>query len=342
MKHSRCGVPDCYINDVNASLGFGTVNLKRPKVEPIRQPTLFQMEKLDQAAELARELKIERPYSLPGILLGTSAFTAAGWQGSFYPRGMQSRDYLSYYATQFATVEVDSTFYGCPSARTVNNWAARTQEDFIFSVKVPQIITHEKALVDCDSEFEEFVRTMDILGPKLGPIVFQFPVFDKWKFPKQDSFLAVLAPFLKKLPTDHKFAVEIRNKKWLDAKFADVLREHNVALALTDTSFVPRPWEMEEKFDLITADFVYVRWLGDRKGIEKLTETWDKPIVDRTKDLRNWVAHLKQMVNDKRIRKLFAYANNHYQLCRRRHNAYNADFRIMPNLTLVANRVSSR
>jgi uncharacterized protein YecE (DUF72 family) len=90
---------------------------------------------------------------LPGILLGTSAVTAAGWEGSFYPLGTQSRDFLSYYTTQFATVEVDSTFYGCPSARTLNNWAARTPEEFTFSVKVPQVITHERALVDCDSEF---------------------------------------------------------------------------------------------------------------------------------------------------------------------------------------------
>jgi uncharacterized protein YecE (DUF72 family) len=270
------------------------------------------MEKVEQATELTSQLKIERPYSLPGILLGTSAFTASGWEGSFYPRGMQSRDYLSYYAKQLATVEVDSTFYGCPSASTVNNWAARTPEDFLFCVKIPQIITHEKVLVDCDSEFEEFVQTMDTLGPKLGPMVFQFPSFDKWKFPKQEGFLAVLMPFLKRLPADHKFVIEIRNKKWLDARFTDVLREHKVALALTDTSFLPRPWEMKEKFDLITADFAYVRWLGDRKGIEEQTKTWDKAIVDRQADLQNWVDLLKKMVNDKRIRKLFCFANNHY------------------------------
>jgi uncharacterized protein YecE (DUF72 family) len=265
---------------------------------------------LEEEGTLANKPVVHRFCSLPGILLGTSAFTAKGWEGSFYPRGMQSRDYLSYYARQFATVEIDSTFYGCPSARTVSNWSARTPEDFIFSVKVPQIITHEKALVDCDSEFEEFVKTMDILGPKLGPMVFQFPVFDKWKFPKQDSFLTVLVPFLKKLPTDHKFAVEIRNKKWLDAKFADVLREHNVALALTDTSFVPRPWEMEEKCELITADFTYVRWLGDRKGIEELTESWDKTIIDRTSDLQNWVELLRK-VHERRIQ-ILAFANNHF------------------------------
>ena len=180
----------------------------------------------------------------------------------------------------------------------------------MWSTTFPQVITHEKALVDCDSEFEEFVKTMDILGPKFGPMVFQFPFFDGWKFPKQDRFLAVLAPFLKKLPADHKFAIEIRNKNWLDAKFADVLREHNVALVLTDTSFVPRPWEMKDNFDLITADFTYVRWLGDRRGIEEQTKTWDKTVIDRLEDLTNWIELFRTFVA--RNLKIFAYANNHY------------------------------
>jgi hypothetical protein len=112
---------------------------KRPKVEPIRNPTLFPMEKLEEAATPANTLPLDRPFSLPGILLGTSAFTANGWQGSFYPKGMRSTDYLAFYATQFPTVEVDSTFYGCPSPSTVNNWANRTPQDFVFCVKVPQI-----------------------------------------------------------------------------------------------------------------------------------------------------------------------------------------------------------
>jgi uncharacterized protein YecE (DUF72 family) len=122
----------------------------------------------------------------------------------------------------------------------------------------------------------------------------------------------VLAPFLKKLPKDHKFVVEIRNKNWLDVRFAEMLREHNVALALTDTSFVPRPWEMKEKFDMITADFAYVRWLGDRHGIEKITQVWDKTVVDRRDDLKRWVDVLKDLVLNKKLRKLFAFANNHY------------------------------
>jgi uncharacterized protein DUF72 len=109
---------------------------KRPNVEPIRNPTLFEMEKLEETGKLANTVIGDRPFSLPGILLGTSAFTAAGWEGSFYPPGMRSADYLRFYATQFATVEVDSTFYGCPAPTTISNWAAGTPEDFIFSVKV--------------------------------------------------------------------------------------------------------------------------------------------------------------------------------------------------------------
>ncbi len=277
---------------------------KPSKTETIRQQTLFELEETSKPGI--------RPFTLAGIFLGTSSFTAAGWEGSFYPIGMRSKDFLRHYASQFQTVEIDSTFYGTPSASTVTSWNEKTPSDFIIAAKVPQVVTHEKVLVDCDAEFDEFVKTMDILGPKLGPMVFQFPLFDRWKFPKQESFLAVLIPFLKKLPADHKFVVEIRNKKWLDAKFADVLREHNVALALTDTSFMPRPWELKQKVDLVTADFAYVRWLGDRKGIEKQTTTWDKTVIDRTDDLKNWVDLLREMVMNKKLRKLFAFANNHY------------------------------
>jgi hypothetical protein len=95
---------------------------KRPKVEPIRSPTLFELDKLEQAGNLANKLSVERPYTEPGLLLGTSAFTAAGWEGSFYPADMKARDFLTYYATQFKTVEIDSTYYATPSASTVMNW----------------------------------------------------------------------------------------------------------------------------------------------------------------------------------------------------------------------------
>jgi uncharacterized protein YecE (DUF72 family) len=148
---------------------------------------------------------------------------------------MRSADYLGFYAERFHTVEVDSTFYACPSARTVNNWAARTPDGFIFSVKIPQTITHEKVLTDCDTELTEFLRTMDTLGPTLGPIVFQFPFFNRSILRDRHEFLDRLVPFVRKLPNSHKFAIEMRNRDWLNAEFADLLRDHKIALVLQET-----------------------------------------------------------------------------------------------------------
>jgi uncharacterized protein YecE (DUF72 family) len=240
--------------------------------------------------------------------IGTSAFTAAGWEGSFYPVGMKAADYLAYYSTKFDSVEVDSTFYRTPAATTVTGWNRKTPEHFIFSVKVPQQITHEKILVDCEPELKEFVQVMELLGEKLGPMLLQFPYFNRSVFTSGAQFLARLKPFLAKLPKDHKFAVEIRNKKWLDAAFAKLLRDHGVALALQDQSWMPMPWEYEG--GAITADFTYVRWLGDRKGIETVTKTWDKTVVDRKSQLMSWVDYLQPI--KKRGVTIYAYANNHY------------------------------
>src|ERR1700747_693480 len=133
------------------------------------------------------------------IRLGTSAFTAAGWSRAVYPRGLKSRDYLSFYSTRFDTVEVDSTFYRCPTIEAVSNWALKTPPGFIFSLKIPRHIAHEKVLVECDKEFEEFIGVAKVLGKKLGPIVFQFPNFNKDSFSNPIQFFSRLKAFMKKL-----------------------------------------------------------------------------------------------------------------------------------------------
>jgi uncharacterized protein YecE (DUF72 family) len=244
------------------------------------------------------------------IRIGTSAFTARGWEGTFYPKGIQAREQLTYYATQFDAVELDNTFYRTPAISTVQGWYAKTPPGFLFAAKVPQVITHEKVLVDCEEDLKAFLKAMDELKEKLGPLLLQFGYFSESKFRNGAEFLARLKPFLKGLPKGYQFAVEIRNKYWLDARFADLLREHGVALALIDQDWMPRPWEMKEKFDLITGDFTYVRWLGDRKGIEEQTPTWDKTIINRGAEIREWVRILQSVVA--RGVKAFAWANNHY------------------------------
>jgi uncharacterized protein YecE (DUF72 family) len=283
------------------------VNSKPHKVEPVRQPTLFDLGKSSEPTGT-------RPFSLPCIFLGTSSFTAAGWEASFYPQGMRPKNFLRHYASRFQTVEIDSTFYGTPSPSTVTGWNEKTPGDFIFAVKVPQVITHDKVLVDCEAEFDEFIERMHLLGNKLGPMLLQFPKFDEWSLRSSDEFRGRLQSFFKRASNLRagRFAVEVRNKDWLDPRLTDLLRECNVGLALTDTSFMPRPWEMKGTLDLVTADFSYVRWLGNRKAIEERTTTWDKTVIDRQSDLTSWVVVLKRLVQDKRIRKIFVFANNHY------------------------------
>src|SRR5450756_2627363 len=241
------------------------------------------------------------------LYIGTSAFTAAGWEGSFYPEGTKPADFLRCYAQHFNSVEIDSTFYRTPSKATVQGWAKKTPDGFVFAAKIPQVITHYKVLVDCDAEFKQFVEVMDSLGEKLGPLLFQFGYFNKKAFVGINDFLARLRPFLKKLPQDHKFAVEIRNKNWLVPQFVETLRERGVALALIDQSWMTRPAQWFDKFDPITADFTYVRWLGDRKGIEERTKVWNEVIGDRSHGQSEW-ADSRGKVH-KRTIQTHAYAN---------------------------------
>jgi uncharacterized protein YecE (DUF72 family) len=191
------------------------------------------------------------------------------------------------------------------------NWYQRTPPDFVFAAKVPQVVTHEKMLVNCEAEFDEFIDRTHPLGEKLGPLLLQFPWFNKDQI-QADEFFRRLHLFLKRVKdlTPRRFVVEIRNRAWLDKRLTDLLREHNLGLALTDPSNMPRPREVKDGLDLVTADFVYVRWLGDRKGIEALTTTWDKTVIERTDDLRNWAALFRQFVS--RNLKVYAYANHHY------------------------------
>jgi len=247
---------------------------------------------------------------MSSIHLGTSAFTAAGWEGSFYPEGMKPADFLSYYATKFDTVEGDSTYYRTPSVATVNGWERKTPKGFILAAKLPQTITHEKVLQDCDEDLKHFLETMDLMGDKLGPLLFQFGYFNKKAFKSGDEFLALLTPFLKKLPKSYKFALEIRNKQWLNAEFFDLLRTHKVAYALIDQAWMPRPSEIFEKFDPITANFTYIRQLGHRKGIEQKTKVWDRVNVDRSKELWGWVDVCKHTT--RRGVSTYVYVNNHY------------------------------
>jgi len=244
------------------------------------------------------------------IFLGTSSWTAEGWENSFYPPQMRKADYLSYYATQFNTVECDATFYAIPSPRTVEGWKNKIPNGFLFSAKVPQAITHEKVLENCQVELETFLRVMDILEDRLGALLFQFPYFSKKKFASPKPFFERLRKLIGKLPKGNRFAVEIRNKGWVNDELMNILRDHGVAFTLIDHPWMHRIDHLVEKVDPVTADFVFVRWLGDRYRIEEMTDVWDKVIIDRTKDLERWVSVFADLLERKL--EVLAYFNNHY------------------------------
>ncbi len=248
--------------------------------------------------------------NLDHLLLGSCSFTAEGWEKTFYPPSLKKSGYLGYYAEQFKSVEVDATFYRIPAEKTVRGWFAQTPQDFVFACKVPQSITHESCLVDCDSQFRAFVNVMSLLEHKLGPMLFQFPYFSKKVFPKPEEFFARLRAFLPKLPSGFQFAVEIRNKAWVRPELLDLLREHHVAFALIDHPWMSRPGELTKKGDVVTADFVYVRLLGDRYAIEEVTKTWDKTVVDRGRELAEWSAVVDALLS--RGLKVYTYVNNHF------------------------------
>jgi uncharacterized protein YecE (DUF72 family) len=229
--------------------------------------------------------------------IGTSGWSYKDWLGVFYPDSTKQSDYLPHYAKRFNSVEVDSTFYAIPRKTTVQNWYDKTPDTFTFSLKVPQIITHEKRLNNCESEWNQFVQTAQLLKHKLGPIVLQFDY--KFQF---NEHVSILSEFLKSHNfNDLKLCIEIRNKDWHNLDFYDLLRKHNVALVLNDLYYMPRIIEL-------TSDFVYVRLLGNRKQIP---DDFSHVRVNRDKDLDWWAEWVNQFI-EKEL-EVWVYSNNRYQ-----------------------------
>jgi uncharacterized protein YecE (DUF72 family) len=220
------------------------------------------------------------------VRLGTCGWSYKDWSGVFYPEGLASGDYLSFYAERYPVVEVDSTFYRSPSRKMVEGWRDKTPAGFGFSLKVPQVITHEKVLLDCQKELNDFLTAARLLEDKLLCCVLQFGYFNRSAFSSPDKFLARLQPFLADWPADVPVAVEVRNKNYLTPRLADALRDRRVVLVLADQAWMPTPLQVLDQLDPVTGPISYVRLLGHREQVDALTATLNQTVIDRTEQIR--------------------------------------------------------
>ena len=227
------------------------------------------------------------------VFLGTQGFSFDDWVGPFYPEGTPKKSYLEAYADRFSAVEIDSTFYGTPRSTTIRGWKERTPDEFRFAAKFPRLITHEKKLEGAGGDAEAFVGSMQVLGDKLALLTLQFAYdFKPESFDRLDDFLG-------KLPRGPRYAVEVRNRGWLNTDLGEMLSQHNVALVLQDLHYMP-------KLDWVTADFTVIRWLGRRKDIE----TFDRIQIDRSDVLADWAEKVRIFLNSGID--VFGFFNNHF------------------------------
>lgn len=234
-------------------------------------------------------------------MLGTQGWEFRAWEGSFYPEGSDPETKLAAYGRQFQTVEIDETFYGLPPEPVIKDWRAHAPDSFVFALKVPQQITHDRRLVDAGDMLSRFVDRVRLLEDQLGPLLLQCsPDF----LPTAEN-IATFEAFLPHLNRDLRWAVEFRNPGWLSDSVMSMLRWRGVALALADSMWLRRERVLELTRDP-TARFLYLRWMGSGAPFKDFGSVRD----DRTDELRDWAAAIDSVSS--RVEMIYGYFNNRY------------------------------
>jgi uncharacterized protein YecE (DUF72 family) len=197
--------------------------------------------------------------------IGTSGYSYKEWKGSFYPEKLAAKDMLPYYASKLHAVELNNTFYRMPKPEMVENWKQQVPDDFRFSVKASQRITHFKRLKDVESETKYMLDTVSTLESRLGVVLFQLP-------PNMKKDLERLANFLTLLSPETPAAFEFRHATWFDDEVLQVLRSYNRPLCVSDTDDLPA-----SHIDS-TADWGYLRL---------------RRVVYEDHDLAEWVKRIR-------------------------------------------------
>lgn len=166
------------------------------------------------------------------LYVGTSGFAYKEWKGPFYPEDLAQAKFLSYYARQLSSVEINYTFRHLPSDSVLETWCSQTPDGFRLTLKASQRITHFKRLVGAEADVEEFLRRALTLGDRLGVVLFQLP-------PNFAYRREVLEPFLGLLPPAVRVAMEFRHESWNDPEATALLEAHHVARCAADTDEKP-------------------------------------------------------------------------------------------------------
>jgi uncharacterized protein YecE (DUF72 family) len=229
------------------------------------------------------------------ILLGTSGWSYKEWEGNFYHKGTGETK-LRAYSRVFKTAEIDSTFYRNPSRGTVMGWLKYSPSDFIFTAKLPKIITHDKALglkKDVSTDLKEFLDLIRPLqqGGKLACLLIQLPPKYSYNPENLESFFEMLDPAF-------RYAVEFRNLSWLVPQTVTfkLLEKYGVAYTVVDEPLLPPEIH-------VTADFAYFRWHGHGEQV------WFDYRYSK-KQLEDWVSKVEETAT--KVKKVYGYFNNHY------------------------------
>ena len=230
------------------------------------------------------------------IRIGCSGWSYGAWVGPFYPKGSGSSDFLRLYSKVFDTVEIDSSFYGIPNRNTVMKWGESTPENFLFAPKFPGDITHKHGLNVDPLMVYDFIDPLKALGKKLGPMLVQLPA----KITYQNS-MDTLRKFLEILPEDTRFAIEFRNESWFRKEVYKLLESYSISMAWSDIPMTKVP-------TIMTADFIYLRLVGDRTIA---SNDFGTVRIDRNESIIKWAEEINNKKNG--TKNAFVFSNNHYQ-----------------------------
>jgi len=227
------------------------------------------------------------------LRIGCSGWGYDDWVGPFYPPGTRRSEYLRLYSRTFETVEVDSSFYHFPTPATCVSWFRSTPEGFLFTAKMPKEITHEKKLAGVDSQLERVYMSMSELKEKLAVLVVQLP--PSVTFEKHSE---VVKRFIGNLDLRFRHAIEFRHQSWFREDVSSLLRGANIAAVWSQSQYLSTP-------PAITADFAYVRLVGERDIVK-----FDRIVKDRSSEMAMWRDRLESSSGD--IGLAFVILNNHF------------------------------